>query len=72
LTHFYFVDVVAILPKLENFRDVMPAAFFHAVFLTIVFYLIIGMHVLGAIKHNFIDNHRDVIRRMLGWVYQGT
>lgn len=39
---------------------------FHKYLLQYLVYLILGAHVLGALKHHFIDKHKTAIKRMVG------
>jgi cytochrome b561 len=38
----------------------------HKYLLPYLLYIILGAHVLGALKHHFIDKHEDALRRMVG------
>ncbi len=37
----------------------------HKYFLPYFLYIILGAHILGAIKHHFVDKHTDAIKRMV-------
>ena len=40
--------------------------FFHKYLLQYLIYLILGAHILGVLKHHFIDKHKTAINRMVG------
>lgn len=39
---------------------------FHKYLLQYLIYMILGAHILGALKHHFVDKHKAAIKRMLG------
>ena len=39
---------------------------FHKYLLQYLIYIILGAHILGVLKHHFIDKHKDAINRMVG------
>jgi len=39
---------------------------FHKYLLQYLVYIILGAHILGALKHHFIDKHKTAIKRMVG------
>ena len=39
---------------------------FHKYLLQYLIYIILGAHILGALKHHFADKRKDAIKRMLG------
>lgn len=39
---------------------------FHKYILPYLLYIILGAHVLGALKHRFVDKHEDAFKRMVG------
>ncbi|NNC37941.1 MAG: cytochrome b [Acidimicrobiales bacterium] len=55
--------------KLEPFLPKSDAyiiwGLFHKYLLQYLVYIILGAHVLGALKHHFIDKHADAIKRMV-------
>lgn len=44
----------------------MVWGFFHKYLLQYLIYLILGAHILGVLKHHFIDKHKTAINRMVG------
>lgn len=38
----------------------------HKYLLPYVLYMVLGAHILGALKHHFVDQHQDAIKRMAG------
>ena len=38
----------------------------HKYLLPYLLYIALGAHILGALKHHFVDRHRHALRRMLG------
>lgn len=38
----------------------------HKYLLPYLLYVVLGAHVLGALKHRFIDKHEDAFKRMVG------
>lgn len=40
--------------------------FFHKYLLPYLLYIILGAHILGALKHHFIDRHSASLKRMVG------
>ena len=39
---------------------------FHKYLLPYVLYIVLGAHILGALKHHFIDKHEGALKRMVG------
>ena len=63
LSHFYFWDLPLVFePSTEAVK--LPG-FLHKVALPYLFYLVFLGHILGALKHLFIDKHKDAFRRMV-------
>lgn len=63
LSHFYFWDLPLIVePSTDAVR--LPG-FLHKVALPYLFYLVFLGHIVGALKHQFIDKHKDAFRRMV-------
>ena len=62
-SHFFFVDTPLLFePSMEVVR---PFGLLHKVLLPYLFYLIIFGHVIGALKHHYIDGDVDSVRRMV-------
>lgn len=62
LSHFFVWD----LPLLfgQDLEAIRVWGLLHKIVLPYLFFLVIGAHVLGALKHQFIDGHRTAFRRM--------
>lgn len=55
------------LPPLVAESDIYQVwGLFHKYVLQYLIYLILGAHILGALKHHFIDKHKSAIKRMVG------
>ncbi len=39
---------------------------FHKYLLPYVLYIVLGAHILGALKHHFVDKHEGALKRMVG------
>ena len=39
---------------------------FHKYLLPYILFIVLGAHILGALKHHFIDKHDDALKRMVG------
>jgi cytochrome b561 len=55
--------------EIEPFLSESPAyqfwGFFHKYLLQYLVYIILGGHILGALKHHFIDKHTKALKRMV-------
>ena len=62
-SHFFVWDT----PNLwgTNLAVAYPFGLLHNVALPYIAYVVIGAHVIGALKHHFIDKHRESIHRMV-------
>ena len=63
LSHFYFWDTPLLWAPDENMLK-LPAMI-HKLVLPYLFYLAFLGHVIGALKHQFIDKHTDTFKRMV-------
>jgi cytochrome b561 len=63
LSHFFIWDLP--LWWAEDLEAIKPWGLVHKLVLPFLFYAIFAAHVLGALKHQFIDRHRDSIHRMV-------
>ncbi len=63
LSHFYFWDLPLFWAPDQN--AIIPPGLIHKVILPYLFYALIALHILGAMKHQFIDKQRDGFRRMV-------
>ena len=62
-SHFFFVDTPLLFePSMEIVR---PFGLLHKILLPYLFYLIIFAHVVGALKHHYIDGDVESVRRMV-------
>lgn len=62
-SHFFFWDTPILWAENEQWTDV--SGLMHKVILPYIFYLVIGAHVLGALKHQFWDKQAGSFRRMV-------
>ncbi|MEM1191213.1 MAG: cytochrome b [Pseudomonadota bacterium] len=63
LSHFFIWDLP--LWWSQDLEAIKPWGLLHKLVLPFLFYAIFAAHVLGALKHHFIDKHRDSIHRMV-------
>lgn len=63
VSHFFIWDTPVFFGK--DLDAVKPWGLAHKVILPFVCYVVIGAHVLGALKHHFIDKHHESIHRMV-------
>ncbi|MEO0369381.1 MAG: cytochrome b, partial [Pseudomonadota bacterium] len=63
LSHFFIWDTPMLFEK--NLETVKIWGLTHKVILPFITYIVIGAHVLGALKHHFIDKHHESIHRMV-------
>lgn len=62
-SHFFIWDVPLLWEK--DMEAIKPFGLLHKVVLPYLSVLIIGAHVIGALKHQFIDKHADSFKRMV-------
>ena len=62
-SHFFVWDLPMLWDK--DMEAIKPFGLLHKVVLPYVCLLLIGAHVIGALKHHFIDRHRESIHRMV-------
>ena len=61
-TYFFFWE----LPPLWEQNNVYQIwGGFHKYLLPYLVYIVLGAHILGALKHQFIDKHDSVFKRMV-------
>ena len=62
-SHFFIWD----LPLLwdQDMEAIKPFGMLHKLILPYLCFLVLGAHLLGALKHHFIDKHPESIRRMV-------
>ncbi|MEP3734099.1 cytochrome b [Parasphingorhabdus sp.] len=61
-SYFFFVKLETFLPESEAYQ--IPGLF-HKFLLQYLLYIILGAHVLGALKHHFVDKHKEAFKRMV-------
>ena len=63
-TFFFFWE----LPPLWTPNDTATIIWgtFHKYLLPYILYIVLGVHILGSVKHHFIDKHHGAIKRMVG------
>ena len=70
MTSFHGYDsyffVLKFAPPVAESDIYIAFGLFHKYVLQYLVYLILGAHVLGVLKHHFIDKHKDAIKRMVG------
>jgi cytochrome b561 len=62
-SYFFIVKLSPFLPESDAY---IIWGLFHKYLLQYLVYLILGAHVIGALKHHFIDKHKTAIKRMVG------
>lgn len=61
----YFFTLI--IPPFVAENDIYQVwGLFHKYLLQYLLYIVLGAHVLGVLKHHFIDKHRSAIKRMVG------
>ena len=63
-TFFFFWDLAPLWAPSETATIIWGT--FHKYLLPYILYIVLGAHVLGALKHHFVDRHHDAIKRMVG------
>ncbi len=61
-----FFFIIKISPLVAENDAYIIWGLFHKYLLQYLVYLILGAHVLGALKHHFVDKHKTAIKRMVG------
>jgi len=61
-SYFFTLKLEPFLPKGDAY---IIWGLFHKYLLQYLVYIILGAHVLGVLKHHFIDKHTDAIKRMV-------
>jgi cytochrome b561 len=62
-TAFFMFGIPSFLPESDAY---ILWGLFHKYILQYLVYLILGAHILGVLKHHFIDKHKTAINRMVG------
>ncbi|MEM1402279.1 MAG: cytochrome b [Pseudomonadota bacterium] len=63
LSHFFFWDTPLFWDY--SLEKVKLPSLLHKLLLPVLFYLVFLAHVVGALKHQFVDKHRGAFRRMI-------
>lgn len=61
-TFFFMIELPSILPESQAY---IFWGLFHKYVLQYLVYIILGAHIIGALKHQFIDNHDSAFKRMV-------
>ncbi|MEO0368234.1 MAG: cytochrome b, partial [Pseudomonadota bacterium] len=61
-TYFYFLEVP---PLWEPGNAYLVWGTFHKYILQYLVYIVLGAHILGALKHHYLDGHKDALKRMV-------
>lgn len=62
-SYFFTLKISPFLPESDSY---ILWGLFHKYLLQYLVYIILGAHILGALKHHFIDKHKTAIKRMVG------
>ncbi|MEM7281427.1 MAG: cytochrome b [Pseudomonadota bacterium] len=62
-SHFFIWDLPMLWEK--DMEAIKPFGLLHKIVLPYLCFVIIAAHVIGALKHHFVDKHRDSIHRMV-------
>ncbi|MEM9403856.1 MAG: cytochrome b [Pseudomonadota bacterium] len=62
-SHFFVWDLPLFWE--QDMEAIKPFGLLHKVVLPYLTLIIIGAHIIGALKHHFVDRHRDSIHRMV-------
>jgi cytochrome b561 len=60
-SYFFFIEIPSVLPESDAY---IIWGLFHKYILQYLIYLVLGAHILGVLKHHFIDKHHNAIKRM--------
>lgn len=60
---FFFIELQPFLAESDTY---VVWGLFHKYILQYLVYLILGAHVLGALKHHYVDKHQKAFKRMVG------
>lgn len=62
-TYFFGLEIAPLVDKSDAY---IIWGTFHKYLLPYVLYIVLGAHILGAMKHHFIDRHTAALKRMVG------
>ena len=60
-----FFFAIELPPFLDESKAYIVWGLFHKYILQYVIYLILGAHIIGALKHHYIDQHKAAFKRMV-------
>jgi cytochrome b561 len=61
-SYFFFIEIPSVLPESDAY---IIWGLFHKYILQYLIYIVLGAHVMGVLKHHFIDKHHNAIKRMV-------
>lgn len=61
-TYFFMIELPSILPESQAY---IVWGLFHKYVLQYLVYIVLGAHIIGALKHQFIDKHDPAFKRMV-------
>jgi len=61
-SYFFFIEIEPFLPESKAY---IVWGLFHKYLLQYVIYIVLGSHILGSLKHHFVDKHKDALGRMV-------
>jgi len=61
-SYFFFIEIEPLLPESKAY---IVWGLFHKYLLQYVIYFVLSAHILGALKHHFMDKHKDAFGRMV-------
>ncbi len=62
-SYFFTLKIPPFLPESDSY---IIWGLFHKYLLQYLVYIVLGAHIIGALKHHFIDKHKTAIKRMVG------
>jgi len=62
-SYFFMLKIPTFVPESGIYQ---VWGLFHKYLLQYLLYLVLGAHILGVLKHHFIDKHKSAIKRMAG------
>ena len=62
-SYFFMIKIPTFVPESGIYQ---VWGLFHKYLLQYLLYIILGAHILGVLKHHFIDKHKSAIKRMVG------
>lgn len=62
-SYFFMIKTPSLVPENGIYQ---VWGLFHKYLLQYLIYIVLGAHILGVLKHHFIDKHKSAIKRMVG------